>query len=307
MVPIRPPRRLGTIQWPTTANWTTPLPSAVFPGDTLHICAGFAAMPTGPTTITVTNATGQSTQIVLSAAAQLTEGDLLLRLAAARRLASLAENEARDLAVKYQLACAFTSFVVVAERTDGEKAQDLPATVAVPHMLAAGWGSSSSVGDSLGALAGGVACSVEAPVALRRRATTVLSSSRMGDGDYFDIPDFLRRQAGGAVTEFDPSDCVTLLKSLLAAHQRGEPLPTTIADLTTSHPLPTNVAVALHDIAVNTGKDESEVLKVFLALLAESSAAKGLDRAIRSALRGSILGSRAHRGLRSILMAALFQ
>jgi hypothetical protein len=63
----------------------------------------------------------------------------------------------------------------------------------------------------------------------------------------------------------------------------------------------------LHDIVVNTGKDESEVLKVFLALLAESSAAKGLDRAFRSALRGSILGSRAHRDLRSILMAALFQ
>jgi Ca-activated chloride channel family protein len=301
------PRRLGTIQWPTTANWTTPLPSAVFPGDTLHICAGFAAIPTGTTTITVTDATGQGTQIVLSAAAQLTEGDLLPRLAAAGRLASLSENEARDLAVKYQLACAFTSFVVVAERADGEKAQDLPATVAVPHMLAAGWGSSSSIGDSLGAVAGLVACSIESPVAFRRSTRAVLGSSHMGDGDSFDIPDFLRRQADGSVTQFDQSDRTKLLKSLLAAHHRGEPLPTTIDDLTTSHPLPANVAVALHDIVVNTGKDESEVLKVFLALLAESSAAKGLDRAFRSVLRGSILGSRAHRGLRSVLMPALFQ
>jgi Ca-activated chloride channel family protein len=301
------PRSLGTIQWPTTANWATPLPSAVFPGDTLHICAGFAAMPTGSTTLTVTDATGQGTQIVLPVAAQLTEGDLLPRLAAARRLASLAEDEARDLAVKYQLACAFTSFVVVAERTDGERAQDLPATVAVPHMLAAGWGSSSSVGTSLGAVAGMVACSIESPVAFRRSSRAVLESSHMDDGDYFDIPDFLRRQAGGAVAEFDPSDRTALLASLLAAHQRGEPLPTTIADLTSSHPVPTNVAVALHDVVVNTGKDESEVVKVFLALLAENSAAKGLDRAFRSALRGSILGSRAHRGLRAILMAALFQ
>jgi Ca-activated chloride channel family protein len=301
------PRSLGTIQWPTTANWTAPLPSAVFLGDTLHICAGFAAMPTGSTTLTVTDATGHGTQIVLPVAAQLTEGDLLPRLAAARRLASLAADEARDLAVKYQLACAFTSFVVVAERTDGEKAQGLPATVAVPHMLAAGWGSSSSVGTPLGAVAGMVACSIESPVALRRSSRAVLDSSHMDDGDYFDIPDFLRRQAGGAVAEFDPSDRTALLASLLAAHQRGEPLPTTIADLTSSHPVPTNVAVALHDVVVNTGKDESEVVKVFLALLAESSAAKGLDRAFRSALRSSILGSRAHRGLRSILMAALFQ
>ena len=89
----------------------------------------------------------------MNLAAHLTDGDLLPRLAAARRLASLDEAAARDLAVKYQLATEHTSFVVVAERADGEKATDLPATVAVPHMLAAGWGAASRVQCLVGALA----------------------------------------------------------------------------------------------------------------------------------------------------------
>jgi hypothetical protein len=71
------------------------------------------------------------------------QGDLLPRLAAARRLAALEPGEARELAVKYPLATAHTSFVVVAVRADGEKADGLPETLAVSHMLAAGWGGSA--------------------------------------------------------------------------------------------------------------------------------------------------------------------
>jgi Ca-activated chloride channel homolog len=92
---------------------------------------------------------GRARHIHLGVATHLTDGDLLPRLAAARRISSLDEAAACDLAVRYQLATAHTSFVVVAERADGEKATDLPATVAVPHMLAAGWGGGSR--NALGA------------------------------------------------------------------------------------------------------------------------------------------------------------
>ena len=142
------PRTLGQVQWPTKPDWTAPQPSAVFPGDTLHLLAGFTTEPTGAVAITVVDGAEQGTVIHLSVAPHLTDGDLIPRLAAARRLSALDEAAARDLAVKYQLATEYTSFVVVAERADGEKATDLPATVAVPHMLAAAWAASSSVGMS---------------------------------------------------------------------------------------------------------------------------------------------------------------
>ena len=97
------------------------------------------------------------------------------------------------------------------------------------------------------------------------------------------------------------------LQSLIKAHQRGEPLPISIAGLAKGHPLAPEVIAALRQIVVNTGRDEAEVLKAFYALLAEDEAAKGLDRAFRSAMRGSILGSRAHRGLRSTLKKEIFR
>jgi hypothetical protein len=129
----------------------------------------------------------------------------------------------------------------------------------------------------------------------------------MADESYLDIPAFLREQGSKSAQTFEPSDRAALLRSLLASHQRGEPLPTTLAELCRNHPLPPNVVEALRQVVASTGKDESLILKVFLSLLAEDSASKGLDPAFRSAMRGSILGSRAHRGLRSVLVAAIFK
>jgi Ca-activated chloride channel family protein len=311
------PRTLGKVQWPTKPDWTAPLPSAVFPGDTLHLLAGFTDEPTGSIAINVSHAAGQGADIHLPVATHLTDGDLLPRLAAARRISSLDEAAARTLAVKYQLATQYTSFVVVAERADGDKATDLPATVAVPQMLAAGWGSSAVLGavapiDVLQSARIGATASVAESISSFRkisRAVGVLSgSSSSSDAESsFDIPAFLRQESGAPATLFEPSDRTALLQSLIKAHQRGEPLPISIAGLAKGHPLAPEVIAALRQIVVNTGRDEAEVLKAFYALLAEDEAAKGLDRAFRSAMRGSILGSRAHRGLRSTLKKEIFR
>jgi Ca-activated chloride channel homolog len=303
------PRSLGPVQWPARSEWTAPLPGAVFPGDTLHLLAGFTEQPKGSVVITVREAAGQGAAIHLGVAKHLTDGDLLPRLAAARRISSLDEAAACAIAVKYQLACAHTSFVVVAERADGEQATDLPATVAVPHMLAAGWGGSASVGEEL--------CGSLDPADLSsawrttsragsRMPGAVMRSARTGDDEYLEIPAFLRRPVDTALTSFGASDRTTLLQSLRAAQQRGEPLPLTIAELAKKHPLASDVVAALRQIVADTGKDEREVLRVFLALLAEDDVARGLDRTFRSALRGSIFGSRAHRALRSILKSGVF-
>jgi Ca-activated chloride channel homolog len=55
------PRTLGAVQWPAQPDWTAPLPTAVFPGDTLHLLAGFTELPKGSVVITVRDAAGQGT------------------------------------------------------------------------------------------------------------------------------------------------------------------------------------------------------------------------------------------------------
>ena len=303
------PRTLGPVQWPAQPEWATPLPGAVFPGDTLHLLAGFSERPTGPVVITVREVAGQGTAVHLPIATQLADGDLLSRLAAARRIASLDEAVARDLAVHYQLACAYTSFVVVAERPDGERATDLPATVAVPHMLAAGWGGSASVGVELCGSLDPLELSPTtfmADQAESRMPGAATRAARPVDDEDLAVPAFLRRRVETTLTSFAASDRTTLLLSLLAAHQRGEPLPSTIAELASQHGLALEVVAALDGIVADTGNDEREVLRVFLALLAEDAVAQGLDRSFRSALRGLVFGSRAHRALRSILKRGVF-
>ena len=139
------PRTLSAVQWPQDPSWTAPFPTAVFPGDTLHLFAGSAGRPAGGVSITVKDSSGCETAIHVPVDDRLADGDLLPRLAAARRIGSLDAAAARELAERYQLATEHTSFVVVDVRADGEKATRVPDTVAVPHMLAAGWGASSRV------------------------------------------------------------------------------------------------------------------------------------------------------------------
>jgi hypothetical protein len=86
---------------------------------------------------------------------------------------------------------------------------------------------------------------------------------------------------------------------------KGAFLATTIAELAKAHPLPLEVIAALREIVASTGKGEDAILQVFYALLTEDDAAKSLNPKLLAALRGTVLGSRQPRALRSILMARL--
>ena len=303
------PRTLGAIQWPTQPDWIAPGPAAVFPGDTLHLFAGFAQPPTGTLALEIQDGQGGTTRLQQLLAATPSTDDLLPRLAAARRLAGLDETAARDLALKYQLASAHTSFVVVAERAPGEKATDLPATVAVPHMLAAGWGASASVEVSRDTLGHVAACRPDSS-AMGPRSIATFDRERLNvvksPFEYLHLPAFLRRRKSAPDRSFGSAERSALLNSLLAAWRRGEPLPGTLADLAPHATRAAELISALHGIVRATGKSESEILAIFLALLAEDDVAKGLDAAFLKLLRGGLLGSRAHRGLRSILRSEVF-
>jgi Ca-activated chloride channel family protein len=134
------PRAVREIEWPQTPHWALPAPKAVFPDETIHLIAGFAARPTGCIRARVQTTAGAERIIELPVSAAECPSNTLARLAAARRLSVLDEAAATALAERHQIASAFTSFVVVAERAEAEKGRSLPATRAVPQMLAAGWG-----------------------------------------------------------------------------------------------------------------------------------------------------------------------
>jgi hypothetical protein len=67
------------------------------------------------------------------------------RLAASARLKELDRAAGAEQAVRYRLVSPWTNWLVVAERSKGEKAFDIPALRKVPQTMAAGWGGTGMV------------------------------------------------------------------------------------------------------------------------------------------------------------------
>lgn len=158
------------MQWPQAAEpvWQQALPASVFDGDTVHVHAVFAKAVQGRVVLTA-SAKDEPEEMVLS---RTTVADALLqrseeteskrslvRMVAANRIASMREKlsekntQAREetslamteTAVTYQLVTSETSFVLVYQRAEAEKATDMPAQIKVRQMMAAGWAGNGSV------------------------------------------------------------------------------------------------------------------------------------------------------------------
>ena len=147
---LAPPTRAARVVWPASALRTVPDPlPPPYPGDTMHLFGSFAERPYGPVALEIESADGrtitQRMEIAAEAAATGAEGPEtaqsdLARIAAAQRLPAIEdEAAATDLAVRYQLLSEWTDYLVVHVRAQADKADDLPALVKVPQMLAAGW------------------------------------------------------------------------------------------------------------------------------------------------------------------------
>lgn len=164
--------------------WASPLPASIFDGDTLPIFASFDGMPAGIVRLWGHTDDGRRQQIAsLTLPASPSAGaadappaalaDTLPRMLAHARIRSLQKitsavpdaprpadegetwclnpacaltrEEARTLALHYQLVTADTSFVLVHVRADEDKASGMPARQRIGQMLAAGWGGEGSV------------------------------------------------------------------------------------------------------------------------------------------------------------------
>lgn len=148
---MRTPRaKRVAVRWPEGAANITPTEmSAVFEGDTVVTCAHFDHAPGGAVILEVEGDSGDTfrQELAFPAGSSGSADGLstVARLAAAARLKELDEVQARESALHYRLVSRWTNWLVVAPRTDEEKAQDLPALRKVPQTPAAGWGGVGSV------------------------------------------------------------------------------------------------------------------------------------------------------------------
>ena len=187
------------VAWPAAPAWSTPLPSGLFGGETIHAFAGFDAPPLGAVTLALRAKDGSPP---LTAAAQLgaeVVGErTLARIAASRRIESASEEQKLRLALEHGLLTAQTNLLVVHERAAGEKAADLPKLAHVAQMHAAGWHGVGSVHASADSIDYD---RLDEPLVFERPAkhgpALRISPDRLAEAHRalwdIDVPDFLRR------------------------------------------------------------------------------------------------------------------
>lgn len=198
--------------------YQSPSPREISRSDTVHQWAQVSSKPvTAPSQRwTLTDPTG-SHELTHHAEhlAWDTEG-VLPRLCAAQRLLDTTDvQRQRALAVQYQLVTPHTNFILVHQRAEGEKAQDLPLLQQVAQMQAAGVGGHGTVmrepqvnfclpADTMFRMGPtSHQASVNTPAVWRSSRThaaargDVMAIVGMGD---IETPAFLRKAAGGADT-----------------------------------------------------------------------------------------------------------
>lgn len=148
---MRAPRaRRAVVRWPEGAQGVVPAKlGAVFEGDTVIACVQFNARALNASVVLeVETEQGEVTSLELPFAASASaqpEHSTVARLAAAERLKTLDKAAGTETALRYQLVSPWSNWLVIAERAEGEKAQDMPALRKVPQTLAAGWGGTGGV------------------------------------------------------------------------------------------------------------------------------------------------------------------
>jgi Ca-activated chloride channel family protein len=240
------------VEWPSSMGigWTQKVPGYAFGNDTLNLCA-FASTPSAQADQQSIRLWGclddASTEVLLAEAeVSVVESTVntLARVVAFSQYTVTAQakevmkipgelSKAQELAVQYQLVTDETNFILVHERAESEKAQEMPTAHKVPQMLTAGWGGTGTVRRL--AMGGGIKSNVTASVAgadyMVAQSTVRYSQKRsahaaqafddlalpavfrsvgksaagsvdalsMGGMDDYEIPAFLRKQADDGV------------------------------------------------------------------------------------------------------------
>lgn len=273
------------VQWPVPPLWTTPLPTGLFGGETVHALAGFTSPATGEALLALIPADKSgplTTRVALPT--DISADTTLARMAAMRQIEVADRKTQLDLALRYGLLTERTNFIVVHERAEGEKARDLPELRRIAQMHAAGWGGVGSVHQALAPcelLLSAVferCAAAPPPASSRPRATCAAPSPTVSRS-----LDWMRTSVNRH--EPAPSPFGALLTQLerRVSLLRPNALPATIADLEHCG-LDAATAQALRSI-VAEGLAEADVVRAFLEALAPFADKAHHSRQLRRALR----------------------
>jgi len=276
---LRAPRvERADVAWPVAPGWTTPLPSGLFGGETIHAFAGFDVAPLGAVNLALRAKDGAPP---LTATAPfdggIVEDRTLARIAAARRIETAAEEEKLRLALDYGLLTARTNLIVVHERAAGEKAADMPKLAHVAQMHAAGW-------HGVGSVLHEVQSVDFASLDLASCNASMVRHCMTDVGPPYDRVDAERERPAAlhVSVPLPPQALTSLIHALEFAGPKG--LPRTVAGLERMG-LPRDRADALRDL-VASGYGEREVVEAFLEAVATwaDDAAAPLSRHLRRAV-----------------------
>lgn len=211
------------VDWGQNPMWELILPSALYGGDTLHLCARLKSLPEFAPKLSWA-ANGVPMQAGASQLQSQT-AELLPRLVASQQIVQLtsdksAQKQALELALNHQLVTVQTNLILVHVREEDKKAEGLPELDNVSHMLAAGWGGVGSVNVSEIAFCrssvpdyGGMATPSVWRSSTRSAAAAKIDAMSRGSMDDYEIPAFLRKQA-------DDSDLTASVKNILRSTPR---------------------------------------------------------------------------------------
>ena len=291
------PTRAARVVWPAPALRTVPDPlPPPYPGDTMHLFGSFAERPYGPVALEMELADGRTiTQRMEigpapddAAGAEGPAATLsdLARIAAAQRLPAIEdEAAATDLAVRYQLLSEWTDYLVVHVRAQADKADDLPALVKVPQMLAAGWhGVGTALEDRMHA--------PQSPPGVGEAMAPEMDPAESEDRAYMLTYDQFMERHGRKQrsSRFDRSGdedakrdgdqtpgTSTLAEFITGAHERPPEDVPDLADLLARCSLRYEIGAKLRALVAGNGEDPVTIAVIFLYLLCRSSAGVALD------------------------------
>jgi Ca-activated chloride channel family protein len=217
------------------------------------------------------------------------------------RMGDVAPAERHSLALQYGLVSATTNLVLVHERSEADKPDQLPKLHQVAHAIPAGWG---GLGSSKHATFSHVGASTlrasthagvgAGPAVWRREDTSAMFRVEERQPNTYDIPAFLRKQtpASEYLYRDELRRFVETLTTASAQHGAHQVLPALLDDMVAQ--LPPYVIEKLREL-IDAGFVEADVVRAFVAALTkyfrhDGVAKRILDVVQRLATRGNAAG-----------------
>jgi Ca-activated chloride channel family protein len=282
------PVRDVSVTWDSEPRWQSNPGRVVLSGETVHQVAGFAQHAPRNATLRWVDGAGTAYREQVAIDSTLVDGATLARVAAATRMPELGPAERHALALQYELVSPTTNFVLVHERADTDKPDQLPTLQRVVQAVPAGWGGLGTVRQgTLNSPAGAMLrASVHGamplgPAVWRRESGSSAPRVAQSQCDTYDIPAFLRKQK--PTHDYLYRDELRRFAESMTA--TGAALPTTSASL---DQLATQVPAPVIDqlwALIDAGFAEAEVVCAFVEAVIKYFRSDGVTRRVLDVLQ----------------------